>query len=70
MRWLAVLALGGIGLATACGPATPGPCSPGVNECLARCPGGGRSDPHEHPPPTTRNTQSPCEQACQSRYCH
>jgi len=70
-RRFVVLALlfGALLLAPACGAGTPGACEPGINDCLARCPGGGRDDVHQHPPPTTQLNQSPCENACRSQYC-
>lgn len=70
MRWrLALLLICSPLLGLACGPGTPGACSPGINECMSRCPGGGRNDAHEHPPPSTQLNQSPCENACRSQYC-
>lgn len=70
-RCIALLSLlfGTLLCASGCGAGTPGACRPGINECMSRCPAGGQSDVHEHPPMNTRNSETPCVSACRSQYC-
>jgi len=56
-------------LALGCASGTPGACRPGINECVSRCPQGGSNDIRQPPPPTTQNSESPCERACRTQYC-
>ncbi len=70
MRWPSALLLSYLALAAAgCAAGTPGACRPGINECLSRCPEGGQSDVHRHPPTNAQNSETPCESGCRAQYC-